>query len=204
MRQGVERLRSLLLRIVLVGVPLLLSAAAINEASASPMRFSDAKPFLVDSPYWLISLNPLIVAALPFAFGLWAAWSVFWQMRGPYSVSPPMVGLGIFGMLIFSAALWRISEQAVDSRFHYYGLAAGANGSLIFTLFGSVVFGGCLFGFVYLYRRAFVAEGPRVFDRRPDEPDAIGTVMREMAPLGRTHALEPSRRRQTALIGSKA
>ncbi len=180
MRSGLSRVRSLLLRTVFVSVPLLLALAAINEASDSPLRWSSDKPFLSDLPYWLISLNPLIVAALPAAFGLWAAWSVLNQMRRPYSTSPVMIGIGVLGMLVFIAALLRLSAKNVDSRFYYYGMAAGANGSLIFTVFASVVFGGCLFGFVYLYRRGFIAEGPRIFDRRPDEPDAIATVMREM------------------------
>ena len=181
MRSGFSRVRSLLLRVVFVGLPLLLTAAAIYQASASPLKWSNERPFDSDLLYWVISLDPLIVAAVPALLGLWAAWSVFWQMRRPYSISPVMVAIGLFGMLTFIAAMLRLSEKNVDSRFYYFGLAAGDYGSLIFTTFASVVFGGCLFGFVYLYRRGFVAEGPRIFDRRPDEPDAIGAVMREMA-----------------------
>jgi hypothetical protein len=130
-------------------------------------------------PYWVITLNTFLVAFMPALVGAWTAVKTWSQTKQLFSINPLLVAVGTAGILAMAMALHEFSKRNVDSRFYYWGLDAGAYGSLIFTAFASAVFGLSVLGFGVIYCSGIAPEGSGKYDRRPDEPDPLGQMITE-------------------------
>jgi len=169
--------------------PALLVLAALAEASDSPMRFDSARPpNSVDFTYWSVSVNCLVVAILPTVAGLWTLKTMWRQTRQLFSLNILFLAIGAFGLWGMALALYGLSQKGVDSRFYYYSFASGTAGSVVFTVFASVVFGPCILGFGLIYTSGVVSEGSGKYDRRPGEVDPLGQMIQEQV---RQKALRP-------------
>ena len=160
--------------------PVLLVLAALSEATDSPFRFDNETPYASrEFPYWMISLSALLVAVIPLFVGVWSGAKTWLQTRELFTINALLTTMGASGLLAMALALYRLSQTKIESRFYYYGMDVGASGSLIFTVFASIVFGLCIFGFGLIYTSGVVAEGSGKYDRWPDEIDPLGQMIQE-------------------------
>jgi hypothetical protein len=154
--------------------------AALGEAMDSPFRFDNETPYASrEYPYWMISLSTLLVAVIPILVGAWSGAKTWLQTRELFTVNALLATMGASGLLAMALALYRLSQTRIESRFYYYGMDVGASGSLIFTVFASIVFGLCILGFGVIYTSGVVSEGSGKYDRQPDEVDPLGQMIEE-------------------------
>jgi hypothetical protein len=96
-----------------------------------------------------------------------------------FSVNPYLLIMGLFGISLIAGGMYAMSLSDIDSRFYFYGPMGGSIGSAIATLFLSIMLGGSVLGFGFIYAGGVIPEGSGKYDRRPDEPDPLGQMINE-------------------------
>jgi hypothetical protein len=107
-----------------------------------------------------------------------------------FSLTLLPLAMGLFTLLVFVAMLVGLASQPPEDVFSYGGLALPGRTdvvpeaqdysmvtSLAITIFASIFFGGCLAGSAFIYCTGINEEGTGRYDRRPDEPDAMGALI---------------------------
>jgi hypothetical protein len=174
--------RYLLYRLIALALPVLITAGGLLQTSHARFDFSSTAPLVSKVPVWVISVDELMLSA-PFIFvGLWGVVNVLRRTGRRLRIDYFHMGLGLAGVVPTAFILF-LTRGGGDTAFSYRmifndGTTAGL--SLVTTLIGAVAWVGITWGFLMLYTQGLVSEGSGKYDRRADEPDAMGALISEM------------------------
>ena len=170
------------LRLLLVLPPLFLLYAGARQLILSPGDFRTERYDSFSLPYWVISVDAIIVAVPTILAGGLCFVSVLRKVRRKVDVTLPTLIASMIPMAILSFAELRVTGRA-SYVFEYPGTGdfggTTALGSIATTVFIMLFAGGGAAAATFIYARSIDAnEFPR-WDRHEDEADPMGKMIQE-------------------------
>ena len=179
--QHIIEKRHFLLRGLLLTPAILIAAGGLLQASRTRFDFSGEVPIWSIVPVWVISVNGLLLS-LPFVFvGLYGFWIVWQRTRSRFGFDLILFGIGFVGVLptVFIQFLDRKGEETSFSYRMIFGDGTTIGLSLATTLIAAAVWAGLTWAFLNLFASGLVPQGSGKYDKRSNEPDAVGALIRE-------------------------
>jgi hypothetical protein len=160
----------------------MLIAGGLLQTSRARFDFGATVPTVSAVPVWVISVDELLLSA-PFIFvGLWGVVNVWRRTGRRLRLDYFLFGLGLAGMVPTTFILF-LTRGGGETTFSYrmiFGDGTTAGLSLITTLIAAAAWAGITWGFLMLFTQGLVPEGSGKYDKREDEPDAMGALITEM------------------------
>ena len=170
-------------RLILLAPPALLVGSALVMAIVSPFAWGAASDYKI--PAWMTTRAGVAFALAGLAIGLLAFKSVLYRTRREYKAFGFHLIAGIALMLLSTAAELCLAARIANSS-TYSGFVddqgkvlVSSSAFVVFTVFGIVLMSFLTGGFAYIYCQAISdthLSGAAL--RRPDEPDAMGEILR--------------------------
>lgn len=170
-------------RVFVMLLPLLLTLGGLRLCMLSPFDFSGRKMTNADVPQWTVSIDYLLLG-LPFVIlGLVGCRTIWRRTALLFRIDWFHASLGFAGVVPTVIALFLVGENRW-SQFSYNWESSGSATDSIYSMLTTFLLAGSWAAinaiFLFLYAAGIVSEGSGKYDKRPDETDAVGSLLDEM------------------------